>query len=125
MESHVGNITGHVNRTPKDASIGVIVSVAMAILGDGNGENAQWLQPPMYQNPAIFSWVCSSAALRRPARCQPTRTCSTPSLAALIVRHAAMEYFYQARARRLSCVREALFAPFCERKTRYSNRDSA
>jgi mono/diheme cytochrome c family protein len=51
-ESHVGNITGHA----KDASLPYrrYCVGCHGPLGDGNGENAPYMQPPMYQQPRDF-----------------------------------------------------------------------
>lgn len=52
MESHIGNITGHA-KGGKDEYRRYCVS-CHGELGDGNGEVAQWLEPPMWPKPRDF-----------------------------------------------------------------------
>ncbi len=53
MESHIGNLTGHVNARSKYDYRRYCVS-CHGDLGDGNGEVAQWLDPPMWPKPRDF-----------------------------------------------------------------------
>ena len=53
MESHVGNLTGHVNSDSKYNYRRYCVG-CHGELGDGNGEVAQWLEPPMWPKPRDF-----------------------------------------------------------------------
>jgi hypothetical protein len=52
MESHVGNITGHAKAAEADYRRYCVGCHGQ--LGDGNGENAPYMQPPMYQQPRDF-----------------------------------------------------------------------
>jgi mono/diheme cytochrome c family protein len=51
-ESHIGNITGHAKDAKGDYRRYCVV--CHGPLGDGNGETAQWLEPPMYPKPRDF-----------------------------------------------------------------------
>ena len=51
-ESHVGNITGHAKDAKGDYRRYCVG--CHGPLGDGNGENAPYMQPPMYQQPRDF-----------------------------------------------------------------------
>lgn len=53
MESHVGNVTGHINGDAKSDYRRYCVG-CHGELGDGNGENAAWFDTPMYQKPRDF-----------------------------------------------------------------------
>jgi cytochrome c oxidase cbb3-type subunit 2 len=53
MEAHVGNLTGHVNSDSKYNYRRYCVS-CHGDMGDGNGEVAQWLDPPMWPKPRDF-----------------------------------------------------------------------
>ncbi len=53
MESHVGNLTGRVNSDSKYNYRRYCVG-CHGDLGDGNGEVAQWLDPPMWPKPRDF-----------------------------------------------------------------------
>jgi mono/diheme cytochrome c family protein len=52
MESHVGDITGHAKAAEPDYRRYCVG--CHGPLGDGNGENAPYMQPPMYQQPRDF-----------------------------------------------------------------------
>jgi mono/diheme cytochrome c family protein len=52
MESHIGNITGHAKDAQGDYRRYCVG--CHGPLGDGNGENAVWMPPPMYQVPRDF-----------------------------------------------------------------------
>jgi mono/diheme cytochrome c family protein len=52
MESHVGNITGHAKDARSDYRRYCVG--CHGNLGDGNGEVAQWLEPPMWPKPRNF-----------------------------------------------------------------------
>src|SRR5580658_5775290 len=52
MESHVGNITGHAKDAKPDYRRYCVG--CHGDLGDGNGEVAQWLAPPMWPKPRDF-----------------------------------------------------------------------
>ena len=80
MESHIGNLTGHAKDAKGDYRRYCVG--CHGDLGDGNGENAAWVDTPMYQQPATSSWASLSAAPLRPEPCRRTRIFSTPSLAA-------------------------------------------
>jgi len=52
MESHVGNLTGHVKGAAAPYRRYCVGCHGPS--GDGNGENAPYMQPPMYQQPRDF-----------------------------------------------------------------------
>ena len=63
MESHIGNLTGHAaaaKTTYRRYCVG-----CHGELGDGEGENAQWIDP----KPRNFTWEYSSAARPLPGPC--------------------------------------------------------
>lgn len=53
MEAHIGNLTGRVNADSKYTYRRYCVS-CHGDMGDGNGEVAQWLDPPMWPKPRDF-----------------------------------------------------------------------
>lgn len=53
MESHVGNITGHITPRAKYDYRRFCVG-CHGELGDGEGENAKWMQPPLFPKPRDF-----------------------------------------------------------------------
>lgn len=53
MESHVGNITGHVNGLSK-YDYRRYCTVCHGDLGNGDGESAKWMDPPLYPKPRDF-----------------------------------------------------------------------
>jgi len=81
-ESHIGNLTGHA----KDAALPYrrYCVGCHGPLGDGNGENAVWMQPPMYQQPRDFQLGIFKCRSTPTGTLPPTRIFSTPSLAASI-----------------------------------------
>lgn len=54
MESHVGNMTGHANSGGVKYDYRRYCISCHGELGDGNGEVAQWLDPPMWPKPRDF-----------------------------------------------------------------------
>jgi mono/diheme cytochrome c family protein len=52
MQSHVENLTGNAKNAKGDYRRYCVV--CHGDLGDGNGETAQWLEPPMYPKPRDF-----------------------------------------------------------------------
>jgi len=52
MESHVGNLTGHAKDAKADYRRFCVG--CHGDNGDGNGENAPYMQPPIYQQPRDF-----------------------------------------------------------------------
>ena len=52
LVSHIGNITGHAKDASRDYRRYCVG--CHGELGDGNGEVAQWLDPPMYPKPRDF-----------------------------------------------------------------------
>jgi mono/diheme cytochrome c family protein len=54
MESHVGNLTGHANSARVKYDYRRYCVSCHGELGDGNGEVAQWLDPPMWPKPRDF-----------------------------------------------------------------------
>jgi mono/diheme cytochrome c family protein len=54
MESHVGNLTGHANAGSVKYDYRRYCVGCHGPLGDGNGEVAQWLDPPMWPKPRDF-----------------------------------------------------------------------
>src|ERR1700677_1550123 len=52
MDSHIGNITGHAKDAKGDYRRYCVV--CHGPMGDGNGEVAQWLDPPLYPKPRDF-----------------------------------------------------------------------
>lgn len=53
MESHVGNITGHVNSLSK-YDYRRYCAVCHGDLGNAEGESARWMDPPLYPKPRDF-----------------------------------------------------------------------
>ena len=51
-ESHVGNITGHAKDAKADYRRYCVG--CHGELGDGNGENAKWYEPPLFPKPRDF-----------------------------------------------------------------------
>src|SRR5208283_4190271 len=58
--SHVGNITGHAKDAAGDYRRYCVG--CHGELGDGNGENAKWYEPPLFPKPRNFQLAFSSAA---------------------------------------------------------------
>lgn len=54
MESHIGNITGHANSSVVKYDYRRYCVGCHGEHGDGNGEVAQWLDPPMWPKPRDF-----------------------------------------------------------------------
>jgi mono/diheme cytochrome c family protein len=54
MESHIGNLTGHANSSVAKNDYRRYCIGCHGPLGDGNGEVAQWLEPPMWPKPRDF-----------------------------------------------------------------------
>jgi mono/diheme cytochrome c family protein len=54
MESHVGNLTGHANSSSVKYDYRRYCVGCHGPMGDGNGEVAQWLEPPMWPKPRDF-----------------------------------------------------------------------
>ncbi|HUO17555.1 MAG TPA: cytochrome c [Verrucomicrobiae bacterium] len=54
MESHIGNITGHANSAVVKYDYRRYCVGCHGEHGDGNGEVAQWLDPPMWPKPRDF-----------------------------------------------------------------------
>jgi mono/diheme cytochrome c family protein len=54
MEAHVGNLTGHANSGQAKYDYRRYCVGCHGPLGDGNGEVAQWLDPPMWPKPRDF-----------------------------------------------------------------------
>jgi mono/diheme cytochrome c family protein len=54
MESHVANLTGHANSPTVKYDYRRYCVSCHGELGDGNGEVAQWLDPPMWPKPRDF-----------------------------------------------------------------------
>jgi mono/diheme cytochrome c family protein len=54
MESHIGNLTGHANSGRVKYDYRRYCVSCHGDLGDGNGEVAQWLDPPMWPKPRDF-----------------------------------------------------------------------
>jgi mono/diheme cytochrome c family protein len=54
MEAHVGNLTGHANSGSAKYDYRRYCVGCHGPLGDGNGEVAQWLDPPMWPKPRNF-----------------------------------------------------------------------
>jgi mono/diheme cytochrome c family protein len=54
MESHIGNLTGHANSGRVKYDYRRYCVGCHGELGDGNGEVAQWLDPPMWPKPRDF-----------------------------------------------------------------------
>jgi mono/diheme cytochrome c family protein len=54
MESHIGNLTGHANSGSVKYDYRRYCVGCHGPLGDGNGEVAQWLEPPMWPKPRDF-----------------------------------------------------------------------
>jgi mono/diheme cytochrome c family protein len=54
MEAHVGNMTGHANSGSAKYDYRRYCVGCHGPLGDGNGEVAQWLEPPMWPKPRNF-----------------------------------------------------------------------
>ena len=54
MESHIGNVTGHANSGRVKSDYRRYCVGCHGPLGDGNGEVAQWLDPPMWPKPRDF-----------------------------------------------------------------------
>jgi mono/diheme cytochrome c family protein len=54
MEAHVGNLTGHANSARATGDYRRYCIGCHGPLGDGNGEVAQWLDPPMWPKPRDF-----------------------------------------------------------------------
>lgn len=54
MESHVGNMTGHANSGTAKYDYRRYCVGCHGPMGDGNGEVAQWLDPPMWPKPRDF-----------------------------------------------------------------------
>jgi mono/diheme cytochrome c family protein len=54
MEAHVGNLTGHANSSRATGDYRRYCIGCHGPLGDGNGEVAQWLDPPMWPKPRDF-----------------------------------------------------------------------
>ncbi len=54
MEAHVGNLTGHANSGQAKYDYRRYCVGCHGDLGDGNGEVAQWLDPPMWPKPRDF-----------------------------------------------------------------------
>jgi mono/diheme cytochrome c family protein len=54
MESHIGNLTGHANSGTVKYDYRRYCVGCHGDLGDGNGEVAQWLDPPMWPKPRDF-----------------------------------------------------------------------
>ena len=54
MEAHVGNMTGHANSGQAKYDYRRYCVGCHGDLGDGNGEVAQWLDPPMWPKPRDF-----------------------------------------------------------------------
>jgi len=53
-EAHVGNLTGHANSDRAKYDYRRYCVSCHGPLGDGNGEVAQWLEPPMWPKPRDF-----------------------------------------------------------------------
>ncbi len=120
MESHVGNMTGH-------ATVGAPIYKRFCIgchgeLGDGEGENAQWIDPkPRNFTIAIF-------------RCRSTPTGTLPTDSDLYdtigrgmleLQHAALAAAHQRRPRKPRRLREAFLAAMGEGEARHSHRHTA
>jgi hypothetical protein len=71
MEAHVGKLNGHAKAAKMNYRR--YCAGCHGVLGDGEGENAVWLDPA-----AQFYSATSSAAPRPAGLCPPTKTCSTP-----------------------------------------------
>jgi mono/diheme cytochrome c family protein len=54
MESHIGNLTGHANSGSVKYDYRRYCVGCHGPMGDGNGEVAQWLEPPMWPKPRDF-----------------------------------------------------------------------
>ncbi|HVI06860.1 MAG TPA: cytochrome c [Candidatus Binatia bacterium] len=54
MESHVGNLTGHANDPRVKYDYRRYCVSCHGVMGDGEGEVAQWLDPPMWPKPRNF-----------------------------------------------------------------------
>jgi mono/diheme cytochrome c family protein len=54
MESHIGNLTGHANSGSVKYDYRRYCVGCHGDMGDGNGEVAQWLDPPMWPKPRDF-----------------------------------------------------------------------
>jgi mono/diheme cytochrome c family protein len=54
MEAHVGNMTGHANSGQAKYDYRRYCVGCHGPMGDGNGEVAQWLDPPMWPKPRDF-----------------------------------------------------------------------
>ena len=54
MESHIGNLTGHASSSTAKSDYRRYCVGCHGDLGDGNGEVAQWLDPPMWPKPRDF-----------------------------------------------------------------------
>jgi mono/diheme cytochrome c family protein len=54
MEAHVGNLTGHANAGEAKYDYRRYCVGCHGPMGDGNGEVAQWLEPPLWPKPRDF-----------------------------------------------------------------------
>ena len=73
--SHIGNITG--NAKAAAATYRRYCVGCHENLGDGNGEVAQWLQPPMWPKPRDFQLGISVPLPRQLVPCPPMKISMT------------------------------------------------